>query len=466
MLLPEQVVQFLDHDDPMVRDHALHYFNDTHDFGPLTADHYWAVIDRRGENDATRGFACRLENLPQTDASLRRLVQAINTTQSDDFDYDYQRAARDMDMSVLARNRDELLACPKLLPHVREHLQLRLSLLDQPAQDAWDRLMQHGLELGNGDSGSFNPNLSDALIEAAARGGIPICQRAMNILADESCEDWREIFAVKVLGRARYEPAVDALIAKLAIDADVLREEVNRALTRIATPRVVERIVDFYPGKPWHVRLYAYSSLANIKRPESEDAMMKLLDIELALAADPNYDDEGAPLVDMILVDLTRLCSLAGLEQSRRLIGDSPDDVELLYLCESLIATSVMNGVTLPEETTWRALIKAREDRRLALGQIKSADDMLREMHQRWMATGNSFAPEDAAAGEHDDEDWNALPPSEIYPPFHPDRMVPIRNAAPKIGRNDPCPCGSGKKYKKCCLNRSSNAVRSKSEAG
>lgn len=21
-----------------------------------------------------------------------------------------------------------------------------------------------------------------------------------------------------------------------------------------------------------------------------------------------------------------------------------------------------------------------------------------------------------------------------------------------KIGRNDPCPCGSGKKYKKCCL--------------
>jgi SEC-C motif domain protein len=26
----------------------------------------------------------------------------------------------------------------------------------------------------------------------------------------------------------------------------------------------------------------------------------------------------------------------------------------------------------------------------------------------------------------------------------------PIRNTAPKVGRNDPCPCGSGKKYKKC----------------
>jgi preprotein translocase subunit SecA len=26
----------------------------------------------------------------------------------------------------------------------------------------------------------------------------------------------------------------------------------------------------------------------------------------------------------------------------------------------------------------------------------------------------------------------------------------PIRNEGPKIGRNDPCPCGSGKKYKNC----------------
>lgn len=28
---------------------------------------------------------------------------------------------------------------------------------------------------------------------------------------------------------------------------------------------------------------------------------------------------------------------------------------------------------------------------------------------------------------------------------------APIRREVPKVGRNDPCPCGSGKKYKKCC---------------
>jgi preprotein translocase subunit SecA len=28
---------------------------------------------------------------------------------------------------------------------------------------------------------------------------------------------------------------------------------------------------------------------------------------------------------------------------------------------------------------------------------------------------------------------------------------LPVRRSGPKVGRNEPCPCGSGKKYKNCC---------------
>jgi hypothetical protein len=28
---------------------------------------------------------------------------------------------------------------------------------------------------------------------------------------------------------------------------------------------------------------------------------------------------------------------------------------------------------------------------------------------------------------------------------------VPLVRVEPRVGRNDPCPCGSGKKYKRCC---------------
>jgi hypothetical protein len=27
---------------------------------------------------------------------------------------------------------------------------------------------------------------------------------------------------------------------------------------------------------------------------------------------------------------------------------------------------------------------------------------------------------------------------------------APVRRSEPKVGRNDPCPCGSGRKHKKC----------------
>ena len=38
-----------------------------------------------------------------------------------------------------------------------------------------------------------------------------------------------------------------------------------------------------------------------------------------------------------------------------------------------------------------------------------------------------------------------------LEPGQSPDAVEQIVNTLPKVGRNDPCPCGSGKKFKKCC---------------
>jgi len=42
-------------------------------------------------------------------------------------------------------------------------------------------------------------------------------------------------------------------------------------------------------------------------------------------------------------------------------------------------------------------------------------------------------------------------PPPGMELPEAPKPIAPIRNDGPKVGRNDPCPCGSGRKFKKCC---------------
>ena len=72
-------------------------------------------------------------------------------------------------------------------------------------------------------------------------------------------------------------------------------------------------------------------------------------------------------------------------------------------------------------ETEWRAhdLTDAETEH------IRNAiTPNVREIHAYWLARRDEHAPASA----------------------------PAHRTEPRVGRNDPCPCGSGKKYKKCCL--------------
>jgi Protein of unknown function (DUF1186)/SEC-C motif len=49
---------------------------------------------------------------------------------------------------------------------------------------------------------------------------------------------------------------------------------------------------------------------------------------------------------------------------------------------------------------------------------------------------------------------WACFQPEEASRPVEPLPTTPVepyRRARPKVGRNEPCPCGSGRKFKKCC---------------
>lgn len=50
---------------------------------------------------------------------------------------------------------------------------------------------------------------------------------------------------------------------------------------------------------------------------------------------------------------------------------------------------------------------------------------------------------------QHDHDDHTFC--SHDHDHDHHHENEPYRRDMPKIGRNDPCLCGSGKKYKKCC---------------
>ncbi len=66
-------------------------------------------------------------------------------------------------------------------------------------------------------------------------------------------------------------------------------------------------------------------------------------------------------------------------------------------------------------------------------------EEELHRLHDEWLQT-----PRDGLDGRR---------PAEMLEGDRllPERVVTFRREQPKVGRNDPCPCGSGRKHKKCC---------------
>jgi preprotein translocase subunit SecA len=73
---------------------------------------------------------------------------------------------------------------------------------------------------------------------------------------------------------------------------------------------------------------------------------------------------------------------------------------------------------------------------------LQAFENLLRSMPQNLQhgeMPGEPRAPRPAQAGE------------ESGGPEAPRIELPIKRDLPKVGRNEPCPCGSGKKFKACC---------------
>lgn len=71
-------------------------------------------------------------------------------------------------------------------------------------------------------------------------------------------------------------------------------------------------------------------------------------------------------------------------------------------------------------------------------------DEGLVEFIARYSVNGTEFEHHERSLFQRINGEWKFIDGELVKP-------EPIVRETPKIGRNDPCPCGSGKKYKKCC---------------
>ena len=71
-------------------------------------------------------------------------------------------------------------------------------------------------------------------------------------------------------------------------------------------------------------------------------------------------------------------------------------------------------------------------------------DEGIVEFIARYNVNGTDFEHHERSLFQRIKGEWKFIDGVLVKP-------QPITREAPKVGRNDPCPCGSGKKYKKCC---------------
>jgi hypothetical protein len=112
-------------------------------------------------------------------------------------------------------------------------------------------------------------------------------------------------------------------------------------------------------------------------------------------------------------------------------------------LVEDVLAVGKVLGVELPDADRW---LKERVER--------EASSFRASFQRRVASMAKSMGVNLADLGR---TQRKSVPPPHIAQNLSPleAALVPesttIRNEGPRVGRNEPCPCGSGKKYKKCC---------------
>ncbi|RBP02748.1 YecA family protein [Rossellomorea aquimaris] len=246
------------------------------------------------------------------------------------------------------------------------------------------------------DEHEFNQALYDhgkrIIKELVKKGGIEsweVQNGLQNKIDDEKFFGFEGIYNVYMAGEIQEESVVPQLVNLFK------NEEEGDFLFEETANSLVKIGTDLVVREVENIALYGNTFfytldvLGRIKTKEAEKALLRL------------FDQADDPTAKTIIADnLCRHLSTDAIPRIEDLVETGYED-RLLCLEESLYVNCVMNGVQHPKLPEWRHLLEVMEL------------EMLNE------------------------------PPALIPQPVISDE---------KIGRNDPCPCGSGKKYKKCCL--------------
>jgi hypothetical protein len=436
----ENIRQFVLHSDPNFRRRVVWYFVDSSLPDPTIMPLVIQALEMFGRKE-TDDLIQLSPRLAQTEETAEWAIRELNRDPArsewgseSGWDVDYYRALSqilaNLPPALLLPRKDTILACPQLNSETRDWLDEWLPMLSWDAGTCW-RELEAFCALANKqeDPEEIDFDRGDMLADAAALHAAELEPKVRAVLMGPDADrpeqpfDYLRSLSINVAGRAGIESTIPYLVATLERDDDDIGPIRATALSQIGTPAVVHELAARYADGSPKFRWSAVNSVGSIYSDLVVEQVMQWL----ALTRDPH---ERLNLVQALLWQFAS----EGVPPARELLRATPVDLEETLLRRSLVETCAMTGERFPEYDDMAATVKAEDEER-----------------RRLIAAQAERAYADLASALEEGQEAPAEFPGYQEPP----KLHPYVHAEEKrVGRNDPCPCGSGKKFKKCCMGK------------
>jgi hypothetical protein len=431
-LTEDKIKQGILHADAAVRELAIRYFADSFSQDPTVMPLVIQAVEKYDWRSGIGGIRSCFE-LVQTDETLSWLLRELapEAEEKETAKSNYREFFLDSlvhaDVQLLAQRQSELEAVGHTDADAGRAIAHRIELLHADAEKCWAELEAFCEREKSHYYDDVDIGHAYRLVEATARHGQSQAERVLKILEKEVAADvendpmvWMQSLAVRLAGEMRLEAAIPPIVAKMQKEEedDFLLEECERAMRKIGTDAVVEALAGGYACSEVGFRISVAAVLEDIH-----------CDLTVTKCLDWLPTEDDTDLVALFGRALVRQFSFEAIEPLRQTILRFPDDHEIASLRDDLIVACELMETTVPELEQWKKDSQhAHEERARRLAELARdlADEEFDEEEEDY---------------EYDEEDYS-------------DGPAPIRREQATVGRNDPCPCGSGKKYKKCCLGK------------
>jgi len=196
-----------------------------------------------------------------------------------------------------------------------------------------------------------------------------------------------------------------------------MSELIDSALLKTGDSETLGALLDRYATHNWSTRFSLSKIFENLRFPEHEQALREALRAE-------EEDD--------LRVNLAWALALYGSPESlalaRGVALEYPGDPERWELLDLLCVHDILLGRESDETRRHHGMMERR----------RAEQNARRTEIEALIASASHAAISSPPPAPHGRKEKNVIP-------FRPAKPKPI------AGRNDPCPCGSGKKFKKCC---------------